>query len=137
MTEGRQIVLCKGSGMFLNVSSISMVTNRFGDFSKCLIVSTILSDDDVKRVADEAEKLWRKFAHHPQTARCLAFLLVLGMLCKKIAKNYDRSVAEVDDSKAGKDFKAFQEMLKSDPVLRVTSSSSSSPPASSKCLNKP
>jgi hypothetical protein len=45
------------------------------------------------------------------------------MLCEKMAKEYDISVAEVDFSKADRDGKAFEKMLSSDPVLQVISSS--------------
>ncbi|KAK0639083.1 hypothetical protein B0T16DRAFT_236584 [Cercophora newfieldiana] len=117
--ESHHIKLSKDRGVVLFISSISMVTNRFGDFSKCLIISSIFGDRDVTKVASKAKAVWRKFAHHPQTARCLVFLLVLGALCRKMAKEYDTSVGYVDEFKAKDDAAASLAMLKSDPELKA------------------
>jgi hypothetical protein len=88
------IKLSESSGIFLKVSTITMLTNPFGDFSKCLVISSILVDSDLDDVAHEASQLWHTFAHHPRTARCLAFLLVLGRLCSKMSQECRRRKGE-------------------------------------------
>jgi hypothetical protein len=91
------IKLSESSGIFLKVSTITMLTNPFGDFSKCLVISSILVDSDLDDVAHEASQLWHTFAHHPRTARCLAFLLVLGRLCSKMSQEYVKAINFVDE----------------------------------------
>ncbi len=79
----------------LDVSSICLSTNPFGDFSKCLITSELLDDGDLAAIVDDARKLWQKFIHQPQTARCLVFLLILGQLCQKVTQNYEDAMKEL------------------------------------------
>jgi len=75
----------------LTVSSIAISTTAFGDFSKTTIISEILPGSKIIRAGEEAQKLWRVFIHQPQTARCLAFLLLLGLLCQEIAQQYNQA----------------------------------------------
>jgi hypothetical protein len=79
----------------LDISSVCLSTNPFGDFSKCLIVSELISDDDLCKIARKAREVWNKFVHQPQTARCLVFLLVLGHLCQRITENYAIAMKEL------------------------------------------
>jgi hypothetical protein len=72
----------------LRVSSIITSTNSFGDFSKTAIISKIIPGSKLRRAGEKAQQLWRIFVHQPQTARCLVFLLLLGMLCQEIAKQF-------------------------------------------------
>lgn len=72
----------------LQVSSFVLVTNSFGDFSKCSIISEIINEKGLKSISEKAWTVWRVFAHQPQTARCLVFFLVLGELCLRIATQY-------------------------------------------------
>ena len=76
----------------LKVSSIVISTNCFGDFSKCSVVTDLISDSKLRKLADVAQELWQKFIHQPQTARCLVFLLILGLLCQEIARRYEDAV---------------------------------------------
>ncbi len=76
----------------LETSSIIVSTNRFGDFSKCTVISDLISNDDMKLIVEEARKIWSIFIHQPQTGRCLVFLLVLGFLCRSIEKEYDQGI---------------------------------------------
>lgn len=96
--KSHRLMLSPKTGLLLKVSSISLATNDFGDFSKCLIISTIYTDRDVEKVACKAQTLWQTFAHQPQTARCLVFLLLLGSLCKEMAKWYARSAELLTDT---------------------------------------
>jgi hypothetical protein len=73
----------------LKVSSIIISTNSFGDFSKCSVVTDLISDSKLRKLADVLQELWQKFIHQPQTARCLVFLLLLGLLCQEIARQYE------------------------------------------------
>ena len=98
--ESHRLMLSPKTGLLLKVSSISLATNDFGDFSKCLIISTIYTDRDMEKVAKKAQKLWQTFAHQPQTARCLVFLLLLGSLCKEMAKWYARAADLLTDHPA-------------------------------------
>lgn len=72
----------------LDISSIVISTNSFGDFSKVTVVSELISEDDMKAIVEEARKLWQKFIHQPQAARCLVLFLVLGKMCQQITANY-------------------------------------------------
>jgi hypothetical protein len=76
----------------LDVSSIVISTNAFGDFSRCTVVSKLIGNDDMKDIVQEARQLWQKFIHQPQTARCLVFFLVLGKICQRITQNYKKAV---------------------------------------------
>lgn len=73
----------------LIVSSIVLSTNSFGDFSQCTIISELLDQEDVEK---RCKSIWEKFIHQPQTARCLAFLAILGLLCQKMADDYRRAM---------------------------------------------
>ncbi|KAI1080457.1 hypothetical protein F5B20DRAFT_539294 [Whalleya microplaca] len=71
----------------LKVSSIILSTYGFGDFSRCAIISELFNgkQDEVNR---KCKELWERFIHQPQTGRCLVFLTILGLLCQKIAAEY-------------------------------------------------
>jgi hypothetical protein len=79
----------------LDVSSIVISTNDFGDFSKCTVVSLLLGDDDMEIIVKQAHILWQKFVHQPQTARCLVFFLVLEKMCEHVTKNYKEAIKEL------------------------------------------
>ena len=76
----------------LQMSSIILSTNAFGDFSKCTIVSELIDDKKMGHIVIAARKLWQKFIHQPQTARCLVFLLILGEICQKLARDYKEAI---------------------------------------------
>jgi len=76
----------------LEISSIVLSTNPFGDFSKCTIISELINQEEMKAVVNEARKLWQQFVHQPQTGRCLVFLLVLGKLVQKITETYNVAI---------------------------------------------
>ncbi|KAE9364857.1 hypothetical protein N431DRAFT_474422 [Stipitochalara longipes BDJ] len=88
----------------LEISSIVLSTNPFGDFSKCTIISELIDREEMKGIVNEARKLWQQFVHQPQTGRCLVFLLVLGKLVQKITETYNvainklTSILELDTS---------------------------------------
>jgi hypothetical protein len=78
------------------ISSIVLSTNAFGDFSKCTVVSGIFDDDKIDKkmqeIVEDARKLWQKFIHQPQTARCLVFFLLLGKFCQEITEHYEEAI---------------------------------------------
>jgi len=76
----------------LRVSSVVISTNSFGDFSKCTIISDLISQGDMPSLMEEARMLWQKFIHQPQTARCLVLFLVLSRMSHAIADNYDSAL---------------------------------------------
>jgi hypothetical protein len=76
----------------LNVSSFVIKTNDFGDFSKCSIISDIIPNPRLRRLGDEARIIWQRFIHQPQTARCLVFLLILGLLCQEMAGRFKEAI---------------------------------------------
>lgn len=71
----------------LEVSSVVLSSNAFGDFSKCSVVSRIIPLPELRTLGEDARKLWERFTHQPQTGRCLVFLMILGVLCQEIAKD--------------------------------------------------
>jgi hypothetical protein len=79
----------------LDVSSIVISTNAFGDFSKSTIVSTLLGEDDMQNIVQHTRKLWQKFIHQPQAARCLVFFLIVGKMCQQITRNYTAAINEL------------------------------------------
>ncbi|KXX80757.1 hypothetical protein MMYC01_203952 [Madurella mycetomatis] len=68
-----------------------MSTTAFGDFSKTTIITKILSGSKLRRAGEEAQRIWRVFVHQPQTARCLVYLLLLGLFCQEIAQQYSKA----------------------------------------------
>lgn len=76
----------------LQISSIIISTNAFGDFSKCTVVSESVDDQKMGLIVQAVRKLWQKFINQPQTARCLVFLLVLGEMCQEIAQDYQKAI---------------------------------------------
>ncbi|KAI1128833.1 hypothetical protein F5Y10DRAFT_291616 [Nemania abortiva] len=90
------------------VSSIVLSTNAFGDFSRCSVISEAninkVDDKDAKakqqdeevEVAEISNEIWQVFVHQPQTARCLVFLHVLGMLCTKLCQQYHDTIKEFE-----------------------------------------
>lgn len=74
------------------VSSIVLSTNSFGDFSKCTVVSEFMDENKMLEITKDARKLWQKFIHQPQTARCLVFFLLLGKMCETITGNYEQAI---------------------------------------------
>jgi hypothetical protein len=79
----------------LEVSSVAISTNAFGDFSKCTIISELIGKEIMDIIAPQARELWQKFIHQPQTARCLVFFLVLGKICERITKDYEAAVQKL------------------------------------------
>jgi hypothetical protein len=79
----------------LCTSSIVLSTNAFGDFSKCTIVSEFLDNESIGDIADDAQQLWNKFVHQPQTARCLVFLSILKAICQRITENYEDAIKKM------------------------------------------
>ena len=81
------------------VSSIILSTNSFGDFSKCTVVSGLTGDEIIEEkmhsIVENARKLWQKFIHQPQTARCLVFLLLLGQFCQQITDHYEEAIGKL------------------------------------------
>ncbi|PVH70672.1 hypothetical protein DL98DRAFT_618564 [Cadophora sp. DSE1049] len=73
-------------------SSIVLSTNNFGDFSKCSIISELISEATLKQLEKELPILWQRFIHQPQTGRYLVFLLILGYLCHAIALELQEAV---------------------------------------------
>jgi hypothetical protein len=78
----------------LTVLSMVISTNAFGDFSKCTIISETADDVKIANLVVDAHALWQKFVHQPQTARCLVFLLGLGIMCEKIADHYQKAIKQ-------------------------------------------
>jgi len=76
----------------LNVSSFVIKTNDFGDFSKCSIISEIIPNPRLRRLGYEAQIIWQRFIHQPQTARCLVFLLILGLMCQEMAGRFKEAL---------------------------------------------
>jgi hypothetical protein len=79
----------------LDVSSIIISTNSFGDFSKSTVISELLGYCEMEKVVQDARRLWQKFIHQPQTARCLVFFLILGKMCREITQNYIAAIDEL------------------------------------------
>lgn len=80
------------------VSSFVLATNGFGDFSKCTIMSQLLTNSDLEdSIAQKSGKLWREFVHQPQTGRCLVFLQVLKTIIREMTDRY-RSALETLES---------------------------------------
>lgn len=77
------------------MSSIVLATNDFGDFSRCTIISELLDKQLLHDIGEQARILWQRFVHQPQTARCLVFFLILGLLCQKIAEQYKNAIEVV------------------------------------------
>lgn len=81
------------------VSSIILSTNSFGDFSKCTVVSGLFPndkrDEEMESIVKDSRKLWQKFIHQPQTARCLVFFLVLGKFCHEITDHYEKAISKL------------------------------------------
>jgi hypothetical protein len=79
----------------LTMSSVVLSTNPFGDFSKCTVITELLDDKDMEKLAADSRLVWLKFVHQPQTGRCLVFLLLLGRFCRKITQKYDDSIQKL------------------------------------------
>jgi hypothetical protein len=79
----------------LDVSTMVISTNSFGDFSKCTLVSKLVNEVEMDDVVEEARRLWQKFIHQPQTGRCLVFFRVLGKLCHLIADDYNKAIKKL------------------------------------------
>lgn len=90
------IHLTEKSDIVQRLSTITMSTNFSGDFSKCTIISNLLEDTHVSETANRIRGLWQQFVHRPQTARCLAFLLILRKLSTVIRKEYSRVIEEIN-----------------------------------------
>ncbi|PVH68159.1 hypothetical protein DL98DRAFT_522914 [Cadophora sp. DSE1049] len=90
--------------ILLHPSSIVLSTNEFGDFSKCSIISELVTETTLLQLEKDVPKLWQRFIHQPQTGRCLVFLLLLGQLCHAIAQEhlqaleYLRSIMNIEVS---------------------------------------
>lgn len=77
----------------LEISSVVLSTNPFGDFSKCTSISELIDKKQMETLVEKhAQIVWQKFIHQPQTGRCLVFLLILGKLCQKVVETYKESI---------------------------------------------
>jgi hypothetical protein len=93
-TTGERLQPPKPKPFKLTVSSLVISTNAFGDFSKCTILSETVDDFQLVKLVADSHNLWQKFVHQPQTARCLVFLLALGVMCEKIAEQYTKAIKD-------------------------------------------
>ncbi|KAL2067648.1 hypothetical protein VTL71DRAFT_15744 [Oculimacula yallundae] len=82
----------KPGQILLNASSIVISTNEFGDFSKCSIISELISEEILLKLKKEVPIVWQCFIHQPQTGRCLVFLLMLGHLCQAITSEHQQAI---------------------------------------------
>jgi hypothetical protein len=78
-------------------TTIVMTTNALGDFVKCSIVSRIVPEHSLHLFSRDASEVWSMFVNQPQTARCLLFLLLLGVVCEAIAAKFDTIVDVMED----------------------------------------
>jgi hypothetical protein len=74
------------------VASIVLSTNSFGDFSECTVVAEFINPEKMRFLATKARKVWQKFIHQPQTARCLVFFLLLGNMCEELTGQYEVAI---------------------------------------------
>jgi len=64
----------------------------------CSILSSATQSDSIARVVNKVlPRILEKFIHQQASARCLAFLLILGHLCEKLAAEYGEVLARLDD----------------------------------------
>lgn len=89
---GKMLQTEKPKQFNLTVSSLVISTNAFGDFSKCTILSETVDDFRLVKFVEDSHSLWQKFVHQPQTARCLVFLLALGVMCERLAEQYTTAI---------------------------------------------
>ncbi|KAI0382257.1 hypothetical protein F5Y04DRAFT_51599 [Hypomontagnella monticulosa] len=102
----------------LEVSSVVLSTNNFGDFSQCTVLSDLLNRESQKLLGDQCKDLWEKFIHQPQTARCLVFLTILGILCEHMANDYRIAMDYlIQTFKIEKSFTLDQDLLKGTHAL--------------------
>jgi len=73
----------------LRVSSIGLSTNAFGDFSKCSVVTDLLTEGQIEELGQTAQEIWDTFTHQPQTGRLLVFSYVLALLCQQMVVDYN------------------------------------------------
>ncbi|KAK3290899.1 uncharacterized protein B0H64DRAFT_446714 [Chaetomium fimeti] len=72
----------------LRVSSVAISTNRFGDFSRCSLITYQIPCCRLKKLGVMAQEIWDKFTHQPQTGRFLVFCMILGELCESLVSDY-------------------------------------------------
>ncbi|KAK4102631.1 hypothetical protein N658DRAFT_495343 [Parathielavia hyrcaniae] len=72
----------------LQVSSVGISTNGFGDFSKCSVVTDLIHEEDLIALGDTMQGIWDSFIHQPQTGRFLVFAIILGRLCESMTREY-------------------------------------------------
>jgi hypothetical protein len=73
-----------------------------GDFSGhlwiCSVWSSVTDSASVSRVIGKVlPRILERFIHQQASGRCLVFLLLLGHLCEKLAAEYGKVLARLDD----------------------------------------
>jgi len=106
----------------LTVSSLVISTNSFGDFSKLTLMSETIDDSRLVSFATDCQTLWQKFVNQPQTARCLIFLLALGVMCERLAVQYNAAIeASSNILKLDVNGSPHEDLTESGNVQRLTS----------------
>jgi hypothetical protein len=60
-------------------------------------VAEFIDPDTMRILATKARKVWQKFIHQPQTARCLVFFLLLGNMCEVLTGQYETAIGKLSD----------------------------------------
>jgi len=78
----------------LRISSVAISTNRFGDFSRCSLITDRIGGDRLQHLGTMAQEICDKFTHQPQTGRFLVFCMILGELCQGLVCDYQSILDE-------------------------------------------
>jgi hypothetical protein len=81
-----------------DATTLVISANQLGDFGICSLVSKLVPETAMTKFAQNAFEIWSMFAARPQTARCLFFIVLLGINCGEIARRYEKIVSVVEDA---------------------------------------
>jgi hypothetical protein len=81
-------------------SSIAITGEKRGGLWTCLVLSSLIDEDTMTDYVEKLQKTLNIFTHQQSSGRCLAFLILLGHLCRHLHYEYENilgSLTEIVD----------------------------------------
>jgi hypothetical protein len=78
-------------------SSIAITGEKRGGLWTCLVLSSLIDEDTMTGYIEKLQDTLNIFTHQQSSGRCLAFLILLGHLCRHLHYEYESILDSLTD----------------------------------------
>jgi hypothetical protein len=78
-------------------SSIAITGEKRGGLWTCLVLSSLIDEDTMTEYIEKLQDTLNIFTHQQSSGRCLAFLILLGHLCRHLHYEYESILGNLTD----------------------------------------